>query len=172
VIVPQFPPLFEDFREAFQFAVARQLRRFHSSRIPSPLRRPREHSHFDFEHRREHFRLLHAGEVGKQLLVEERRQPAEFSVHTEESARRPAAKIRTEGEKKQNAICCNCTYCVAFRSGDIYVSSNCNANRNSFIHIGTRWSDRVYANDTAFCDFFTGAVNFTVKEIEMFEIAD
>jgi hypothetical protein len=30
----------------------------------------------------------------------------------------------------------------------------------------------VYANDTAFDDFFTGAEEFTAKEIEVFEIAD
>jgi hypothetical protein len=30
----------------------------------------------------------------------------------------------------------------------------------------------VYANDTAFEDFFTGAEKFTVKEIEVLEIAD
>jgi hypothetical protein len=30
----------------------------------------------------------------------------------------------------------------------------------------------VYANDTAFKDFLTGAQCFTVKEIEVFEIAD
>jgi hypothetical protein len=30
----------------------------------------------------------------------------------------------------------------------------------------------VCVNDTAFEDFFTGAENFTVKEIEVFEIAD
>jgi hypothetical protein len=30
----------------------------------------------------------------------------------------------------------------------------------------------VYANNTAFKDFFTGAEQFTVKEIEVFEIVD
>jgi hypothetical protein len=30
----------------------------------------------------------------------------------------------------------------------------------------------VYANDIAFENFFTGAHNFTVKEIEVFQIAD
>jgi hypothetical protein len=30
----------------------------------------------------------------------------------------------------------------------------------------------VYANDTTFGDFLTGAENFTVKEIEVFAIAD
>jgi hypothetical protein len=31
---------------------------------------------------------------------------------------------------------------------------------------------RVYAHDTAFEDFLTGADKFTVKETEVFEIAD
>jgi hypothetical protein len=39
-------------------------------------------------------------------------------------------------------------------------------------HFGTRWGDSAYANDTAFADFLTGAEKFTVKEIEVFEIAD
>jgi hypothetical protein len=33
-------------------------------------------------------------------------------------------------------------------------------------------SDSVPANDTAFKDFFTGAANVTVKETDVFEIAD
>jgi hypothetical protein len=53
------------------------------------------------------------------------------------------------------------------------MKGNCNANRNSYTCIGTRWSDyTTYANDTAVNDFFTGAEKFTVKEIEVFEIAD
>jgi hypothetical protein len=59
---------------------------------------------------------------------------------------------------------------VAFGySGDINVSGNCNANRNSSTRYG---SDGTYVNDTAFKDFLTGAERFTVKEIEVFEIAD
>jgi hypothetical protein len=52
------------------------------------------------------------------------------------------------------------------------VSDSCNTNRNSDNQIGTRWSDCTYANTTAFEDFLTGAERFTVKEIEVFEIAD
>jgi hypothetical protein len=52
------------------------------------------------------------------------------------------------------------------------VYDNCNTNRDSFTCIGTHWSDCEYANDTAFEDFLTGAEKFTVKEIEVFEIAD
>jgi hypothetical protein len=32
--------------------------------------------------------------------------------------------------------------------------------------------NRMYTNDTAFEDFLTGAEEFTVKEIEVFKIAD
>jgi hypothetical protein len=77
--------------------------------------------------------------MGEQLREQERRQPAEFPLHTEESASRPA------GERKQSPF------------GDICVHENCN---------------NTYANDTAFEDFLTGAEEFTVKEIEVFEIAD
>jgi hypothetical protein len=43
---------------------------------------------------------------------------------------------------------------------------------DSYTRIGTRWSDSAYANDTSFEDIFTGAEEFTVKEIEVFNIAD
>jgi hypothetical protein len=56
--------------------------------------------------------------------------------------------------------------------GGIVVCDNCNANRYSHIRIGTNWSDRTYANDTPFGNFLTGAYKFTVKQIEVFEIAD
>jgi hypothetical protein len=49
---------------------------------------------------------------------------------------------------------------------------NCNARRDSYTRIGTGWTNSAYANDTAFKDFLTAAEWFTVKEIEVFEIAD
>jgi hypothetical protein len=74
------------------------------------------------------------------------------------------------------AIHCNSAFCAVLggrnRFCDIRVSDNCNANRNSSTRIGTHWGNCTYANDTAFEDFLTGAQNFTVKEIEVFEIAD
>jgi hypothetical protein len=87
----------------------------------------------------------------------------------------PPRKFALMAEWKHLAICCNSKCCAAFGGGcscDIAVSDNCNASRNSYTHIGTRWSNRTYANDTAFTGFFTGAEKFTVKEIEVFEIAD
>jgi hypothetical protein len=82
-------------------------------------------------------------------------------------------KFALRAEKKQHAIYCNSAYCAAFGSGrDIGVTDNCNANRDCYTRIGTRWSNSTYANDTAFKYVFTCAYKFTVKEIEVFEIAD
>jgi hypothetical protein len=83
----------------------------------------------------------------------------------------PPRKFPLKAERKQDAIYCDSERGPRF-GNCIYVSDNCNANRNSHTRIGNDWGDRVYANDTAFKDFFTGAFNFTVKEIEVFEIAD
>jgi hypothetical protein len=83
----------------------------------------------------------------------------------------PPRKFTLRAGKRQCAIVCSSPYCAAF--GDsIDVHYNCNANRNSVARIDTCWSGRTYTNDTAFEDFLTGAVTFTVKEIEVFEIAD
>jgi hypothetical protein len=83
----------------------------------------------------------------------------------------PPRKLALTAERKQRAIQCDSALGPVF--GDcIYVNDNCNANRRSCTRFGTRWSDRVYANDTAFGNFLTGAGEFTVKEIEVFEIAD
>jgi hypothetical protein len=62
---------------------------------------------------------------------------------------------------------------IAFQFyGCIVVYDNCNSDRDSYTRIGTHWRNCTYANDTAFEDFLTGAQKFTVKEIEVFEIAD
>jgi hypothetical protein len=80
-------------------------------------------------------------------------------------------KLLLKVEKKQYAIYCKSTVCAAFGYyDDIHVCDNCN--RNSVTRIGTRWSDSTYANDTAFEDFLPGTEEFTVKQIEVFEIAD
>jgi hypothetical protein len=84
----------------------------------------------------------------------------------------PPRKLALKAEKKQYAIACDSRCCAVFGVDDIYVSDNCNANRDSYSCIGTRWSDSAYANDTAFKDFLTGALRFTATEIEVFEIAD
>jgi hypothetical protein len=74
--------------------------------------------------------------------------------------------------KKQHVIYCDSACCAGFGDIHISVSDNCNTNRDNSTHIGTDWSDRADANDTAFKDFLTDAEKFTVKEIEVFEIAD
>jgi hypothetical protein len=55
---------------------------------------------------------------------------------------------------------------------DIQVSHNCNANKNNCTHFGTNYPDSGYAHDTAEENVFMGANKFTVKEIEVFQIAD
>jgi hypothetical protein len=54
--------------------------------------------------------------------------------------------------------------------GDIRVSDNCNANTNS----ATFDFGSIYTNDTGQngTTFFTGSLNFRVKEIEVFEMTD
>jgi hypothetical protein len=84
----------------------------------------------------------------------------------------PPRKFALKAEKKQKAIYCDSAYCAIFGYGNIYVYDNCNTNKYSFTHIGTHWSNSAYANDTAFEYFLTGAEDFTVKEIEVFEIAE
>jgi hypothetical protein len=83
----------------------------------------------------------------------------------------PPRKFALRAEEKQYTIYCNSTRGPAFY-GYLFVYNNCNANRESYTRIGTHWDDCADANDTAFEYFFTGAEKFTVKEIEVFEIAD
>jgi hypothetical protein len=84
----------------------------------------------------------------------------------------PPRKFALKEETKDYAIYCHSAWCAAFGSC-IGVSDNCNAHRDSWTHIGTHWeSNCTYANDTAFEYFLTGAREFTVREIEVFEIAD
>jgi hypothetical protein len=84
----------------------------------------------------------------------------------------PPRKFALKAEGKQWAIYCGSTDCAVFGNTDIHVRDNCNRHRISYTWIGTRWSDRPYTNDTAFEDFLTGAREFTLKEIKIFEIAD
>jgi archaellum component FlaC len=84
----------------------------------------------------------------------------------------PARKFPLTIGKKQCTIFCYCRIRPRFGDGDIRVSDNSNANADSWTHFGTRYHNGAYTNDTSVKDFFTGAVNFTVNEIEVFEIAD
>jgi hypothetical protein len=87
----------------------------------------------------------------------------------------PSRKFVLKSEKNQFAICCRSESGPIFgydsyNGYDIFVSDNCNESVDCFTRIGTRWNDRTYANDTTVGDFLTGSFNFTVKEIEVFEI--
>jgi hypothetical protein len=83
----------------------------------------------------------------------------------------PPRKFALTAERKQSAINCCSARCAVFGGYcDIAVHDNCDANRASCTHIGTLCNS-TYANNTAFADFLTGAYNFTVKEIEVFNIA-
>jgi hypothetical protein len=85
----------------------------------------------------------------------------------------PPRKFVLKAERKQYAMYWNSTRCAVLGSDcELLVSDNCNTNTESYTKIGTRWSNTTYENDTTFEDFFTGAKKFTVKEIEVFEIAD
>jgi hypothetical protein len=81
----------------------------------------------------------------------------------------PAKKFALKAEKKSKAICCCCASGPSFR--DIAVANCCNANYGSWADFGV---NMCYVNDTGVDGgtFFTGSRFFTVKEIEVFEIAD
>jgi hypothetical protein len=82
----------------------------------------------------------------------------------------PPRKSALRAERKQRAISCDSACGPQF--GDC-IGIYDNGNRVHFTCIGTLDDDDgVYANDTACGNFLTGALNFTVKEIEVFEIAD
>jgi hypothetical protein len=56
-------------------------------------------------------------------------------------------------------------------STEITVSKNCHANGNSHTYTN-RYRGYAYENNTDFEPVLTGREKFTVKEIEVFEIAD
>jgi hypothetical protein len=68
-----------------------------------------------------------------------------------------------------NAICDNAGYGPIFGNGDdLCVGDNCRNTNNSYSNLG-----KVYDNDTQIAgnQVLTGAPNFTVQEIEVFELA-
>jgi hypothetical protein len=78
----------------------------------------------------------------------------------------PARRFVLQPEKREVAIRCNSQQ-GPFFGNDIGVSDNCNTNNDSNIYFG-----HSYTNDTGLDGkvVFTGAQNFQVKEIEVFEI--
>jgi hypothetical protein len=85
----------------------------------------------------------------------------------------PSRKFALKEHKKEFAIGCDLECCALF-GAEITVGDNCNTNSESGTYIGTNWKDDdcMYANDVDFKYFLTGAKDFTVKEIEVFEIAN
>jgi hypothetical protein len=80
----------------------------------------------------------------------------------------PARKFVLKAEVKDGAIDCSSAWGPCF-GDDIGVFDNCNANADNGSDLGGS-----YANDTGLRGetVLTGSYNFTVKEIEVFEIAD
>jgi hypothetical protein len=79
----------------------------------------------------------------------------------------PARKFALKAEEKGRAIRCVFSCCPLFR--DIFVFDDCNANARSDSNLGIS-----YTNDTSLRGktVLTGSCKFTVKEIEVFEVAD
>jgi hypothetical protein len=80
-----------------------------------------------------------------------------------------ARKFPLKLDQKQSAIFCgDSSEGPTFGDGDISVSNNCNSNTDSH----TSFFNNVYTNDTGLDSetFFTGSRNFTVRDIEVFEI--
>jgi hypothetical protein len=80
----------------------------------------------------------------------------------------PASKFALKAKRKDHALYCGSSMGPDFT--DIGVSDNCNTNAGSYT---SNFGD-AYANDTGIAgfNFFTGSRNFTVKEIEVFEITE
>jgi hypothetical protein len=78
-------------------------------------------------------------------------------------------KFALKAEEKQMAIKCDSDVGPCFGDGEVEISDNCNANTDSYTSLGYS-----YINDTGLDgdSVFTGSGDFTVKEIEVFEITD
>jgi hypothetical protein len=93
---------------------------------------------------------------------EGRQRTPEFSLHAQESA--------LKAGRKQSAIYCDSKWDSRFGNCCIAESNNCNATTGSTaLFFGVECSS---VSGGRLGDFFTDAVEFTVKEINEFEIAD
>jgi hypothetical protein len=97
LIVSEFPPLFEEFR-AKRWALLWQGSR--DGFRPGEFRRRANTLTLIQDTKGEGSRQLHAAELGDRRRLQVRRQPAEFLLHAEEAARRPAPLICAESEKE------------------------------------------------------------------------
>jgi hypothetical protein len=81
-----------------------------------------------------------------------------------------AKKFSLKSDKKNMAICCDRTFGPTFGASDLLVADNCNANSNSHTsNLGLTYNNYTGLEGKL---FFTGATNFRVKEIEVFEITE
>jgi hypothetical protein len=70
--------------------------------------------------------------------------------------------------KPEYAICCGTSCGPRFGGGcDIRVADNCNQNTTSYLNLGHRYANTTGRDGQT---FFTGAHNFRVKEILVFEL--
>jgi hypothetical protein len=81
----------------------------------------------------------------------------------------PARRFVLKANARWRAIRCSRADGPCFGDCDIHISDNCNANADSNTSLGT-----TYTNDTGLRGdlVFTGAMEFQVKEIEVFEITE
>jgi hypothetical protein len=108
--------------------------------------------------------------------VEERHFSEEFSFHVEESTQYSGSQIFADNCQKglYTILCYSSSYLVWFgHSGAIALLDCCNTNNNNH-NRGFVTSCSSYENDTGFDGktFFTGEANFTVKELEVFELIE
>jgi hypothetical protein len=86
-----------------------------------------------------------------------------------------ARKFALKAEEKAWAMCCYINARLAYfgQGGGISLYEGCNVNTTSN-NCGWGRQDATYVNDTDFnsCTLFTGETNFTVKELEIFELID
>jgi hypothetical protein len=80
------------------------------------------------------------------------------------------AKFALKPGSSKSAIGCDYSWGPTFGEGDIFVANDCNANSLSY----TRYFGDTYKNASGYArdTFLTGGLNFTVKEIELWEISD
>jgi hypothetical protein len=82
----------------------------------------------------------------------------------------PPRKFALKAERKHEAICCNSACGPGFGDWCIFVCNNCNKNTGCHTFYFGETYESVGGREEK--EFLTGAVRFTVKEIEVFNIVD
>jgi hypothetical protein len=107
-----------------------------------------------------------AWDSSNQWKVDNSRQSFVFSIHNPHNITDKKFSLTNP----TYAICCSSSYGPWFGGGDDFrVADGGNNNASSYTNLG-----HSYANDTGIAgnQFFTGEYNFTVKEIEVFQVSD